>query len=265
MGWFSRNREVPAPENTQEDNTQDTVEERNSDDGEKIVVEEVISENEKFRRDQEEKTRIKNSDDAYDEAHLINARYGETLKNYGEGAKFARIAGDEEQAQAFEKDATTAMEAASKAEAEKVNSIILESAKRNIGLTPFYGKPEEGGNFLWERLRKEDSHESEPFIPGKVGYFNSQDMEHLAGKINSKLEILKEPDGKGGFTEYPVVKLTDSAKEVTYITNGTGVEGDNTPRIFKMDKENMAQYGYETEDHDFRSIYPETKTNQEAE
>lgn len=210
-----------------------------------------------------EDKRIKKPEDAYAEAHYINATGGDYFKQTGDAIKFAEMMGDQETADMYRKHQDIAHESVGY-EIESLNKIIVDAAKKNVGLKTFYGRGSNSqeNDYLWHYLKNSETAPLYEFDPNSKGDFNYQKLEYLAGKIGTELEYLVEPKADGSVNTYPVVKLAETSKDITFVTNGTGLEEDYHARVFKMDKANMEQLGYTLKTGDHNSIFPKAETDQ---
>lgn len=201
--------------------------------------------------------RTHNPDDAYAEAHLANTRYGEGFKGMELKANLEEKFGDQTRANMDRANAEQTQEHLIDQEKQKVNSILLEAASKNVTIHPYDASPLVGDRFIHEYLEDQRSHIGD-LDPKKDGNFNLNDMEHLADQLGVKVQSLVEGNGKQEKMEYPVVLLQESQDTKTFITNGTGIIGDNKPRIFKITNQAFENGGYKLENKtDFKSIYPE--------
>lgn len=196
---------------------------------------------------------VSNKDDAETEARYINRKYGDTLKSYGEVIGHAERFGDKETSEEYKQRIADSEEAIDK-ELAGLDQLVIEAAKKNVGLQTFYGRQDSKGygEYLWKYLQDLDKKaiENREFDPESDGNFGFDKLQYVAGKLNTKVQNLKEKQAKGDYFTYPVVKLSESGKDITFITNGNGIYGDNRMRVFKMDNENMKKNGYELEDID---------------
>lgn len=203
-------------------------------------------------------SRSKNTVETYAEAHLVNKKYGDSIKNYTTAAEMNEKYNDGRESRRTEDlESLTGMGIeAVKLPAER---LLVKAAEQNVRQATYFPNLK-AEQYLYQELRANEDliigRKHDIRINGRDN-FGVNEMEYLASKLNQELQTLKEPDGKGGFHEYPVVILQETQDTYSFITNSTGIEEDQYPRLFKLNKKNMLQQGYELEEKtDFTSIYP---------
>jgi hypothetical protein len=269
MGWFS---EKFGRSNPSEQKTEPVFEEV---DFEEPTVEEqpveVPPEPKKVESVQEphpdESQRIAKPEDAYAEAHYVNAKYGNHFQTRGETVRVAELVGDKDLVDEQRKFQDIEMKAINEHEIPGLNSILIEAAKKNIGLNPYFrggGNQDSDVEYLHQYLKRSEDVKLTDFDPNSRGNLDYQKLEYLAGKLGTEFQDLIEKKVSGTINVYPVAKLAETNSEITFLTNGTGIEMDFHPRVFKMNKANMTDKEYRLEKREHNSIFPNVEQAEQS-
>lgn len=208
-----------------------------------------------------QKNRDHDPNKIYNVAHLINAKHGDMLKNMGVASAVSESIGHTSEAKKYAEEAESLVFHEASVESVKANEILSKALALNIEAIPWTIDAKNAP--LYEKLRTNNTLLRSSGIADMST--DLRDLEHVAGKLNTKLQLLIEKDDAGHEWEYPVAKLSETSKDITFITNGTGVEMDNNPRLIKITKASLESDGYTLKDSDYESIYPKDKSAEQSE
>jgi hypothetical protein len=215
---------------------------------------------ERIRRENDEKERSQRSaEDVYAEAHLVNDRYGDKIKNIGTAKEISELVGDKVKANQFEADQHKLMNEAAETETAKVNEILIAAAKMNVDASVLTAFP------AWKPIHEYLTTDNTLIGSNNEGDLEVGDLEHIAGKLGGKLQYIDEKLPDNTTMSYPVVKMSETSSDITFITIGTGVMQDGKARLLKISKDTVNRKNeYSIRDMDHKSIYPKTKEASEA-